>query len=186
MTGFTVAFVCSGNRFRSPLAEHLLRLRLDGRDVQIESLGTLELGSLPPLPEAQDEGRRRGLDLSDHRSRSLAGADLSGIDLVIGFERSHIVTAVIDAAAARDRTFTLPELVGLLDGLAAPDTAAPADRARALVRRAAARRPPDPQLLHVPELPDPLRRTPEEQRQIAADIEALVERLASSLFGAAR
>jgi protein-tyrosine phosphatase len=181
---FRVAFVCTGNRFRSPLAERVLRQRVDDLPVEIESLGTLQLGPLEALPEAIREADRMGIDLTDHRARSLAGADLSDTDLVLGFERAHVVTAVVDAKASRDHTFTLPELVALLDRVDAPQDLTPADRARSLVRRAAAHRPPDPQLRSVPELSDPLGRRRDEQRGIALEVEELVGRLADVLFKA--
>jgi protein-tyrosine-phosphatase len=179
---FRIAFVCSGNRFRSPLAEHALRRALDNFPVEIQSLGTLELGSMAALPEAIVEGKRLGLDLGEHRSRSLAGADLSTTDLVVGFERLHLRSAVVEAKATRDRTFTLPELVGLLDGLEAPASPDPAQRARALVTRAAARRPSDPHLLSTPEVPDPLGRSGDDQRRIADNVQQLADSLARALF----
>jgi len=185
VTPFAVAFVCTGNRFRSPLAEYILRRSVDGRAVTIDSFGTLDTGTAPPLPAAVAAARRFGIDITQHRARVLTPGELSQMDLVLGFERMHILTAVVDGGAARDRSFTLPEFVELIERLDDPRSSGAATRARALVRGSAALRAPDPQLLSVPELSDPLRRTPVEQEWIAEEIRTLVQRLAQVLFGAA-
>ena len=179
MTPLFVTFICTGNRFRSPLAESLLRNAVDSAVVTTESMGTLELGSVPPLPEAVAAARRFGLDLSSHRARPLTGSDLSERDLVLGFERMHVITAVVDAKAPRDRTFTLPELIGLLSDPDPPALTSP----QARIREAALRRSPDPGLGSIPELADPLRRSHAEQEWIADEIDRLVRRLARLLFG---
>jgi len=109
---------------------------------------------------------------------------LAETDLVLGFERMHVVVAVVDGMAVRDRSFTLPEFVELIERLDPQPSNAIGAHARSLVRTAAALRPPDPQLLSVPELGDPFRRTAVEQDRIAEQIRDLVERLARLLFGA--
>ena len=45
-----VAFVCTGNRFRSPLAAALLESEAEGLPVEIASLGTLDLGASRRCP----------------------------------------------------------------------------------------------------------------------------------------
>src|SRR5439155_11029532 len=109
-----VAFVCTGNRFRSPLAAALLAQKADGLPLRIVSLGTLDLGSEPALPEAVAIAEELGLDLSGHASRNLASVDLEPFDLVLGFERKHVVASVVEAGANIERTFTLPVLVATL------------------------------------------------------------------------
>jgi hypothetical protein len=87
----------------------------------------------------------------------------------------------VDCGAPRERTFTLPELVSLLpyEGAAETDTVS---AARELVRRAQERRTAS----HQPELADPLGATPDVFRFTAIEIQRLVDRLASVLFGAER
>jgi protein-tyrosine phosphatase len=184
MRPFRVAFVCTGNRFRSPLADALFRRATAGLPVETHSFGTLELGRVPPLPEALEEGARLGLDLVAHGARSLALADLSAEDLVVGFERMHLVTTVVEAGARRDHTFTLPELVGLLENDEEPGDGDPIARARRVVARAHEARPvDDPALFAVPELADPLGQGPAFFRETADRLDALVTRLARGLFG---
>ena len=85
--------------------------------------------------------RELGLDLSEHRARGLAQVDLSRADLVLGFERRHIKSSVVESGAPREVSFTLPELVGLLGRIPGPPLPSdPAERARVRVRQAHALR----------------------------------------------
>jgi protein-tyrosine phosphatase len=175
-----VVFICTGNRFRSPLAELLFRHAAAEFPVRTSSRGTLELGPLPALPEAFEEAERLGLDLSRHRTRALDGEDLSDADLVIGFERMHVLTAVMDAHAQRARTFTLPELVELLEQGPRPAAADSVERAREAIAAAASARS---RRHAMPELPDPIGRSRRFFRETAAELEDLVGRLRDGLFG---
>lgn len=179
-----IAFVCTGNRFRSPLAAALLSQQTNGLPLQIASLGTLELGAEPALPEAIAIAESLGLDLSGHRARGISEVDLRPFDLVLGFERRHVVASAVDAGASVDRTFTLPELVELLGQLRGrPLPSDPVERARVRVRQAHAARQPGFRNSAVPELPDPLGKTVAAQREIARELASLVSMLARRLFG---
>jgi protein-tyrosine-phosphatase len=153
--------------------------------VRVSSMGTLDLGGIPPLPEALSLGPKLGIDLSRHRTRALAGNRLSDADLVVGFERMHLVTAVVDGGARRERAFTLPELVGLLEGAEIPNDAEPIERARAAVAAAQGRRPRSEELVGRPELPDPLGGSADVYRWTAEAVREQTSRLAAALFGAA-
>jgi protein-tyrosine-phosphatase len=180
----SVAFVCTGNRFRSPIAAALFE-RIGAPDVDVRSLGTLELGSVPVLPEAAAAASRLGLDLSDHRASGIAPGSLAELDLVIGFERAHVATAVIEGGARRERTFTLPELVELLDSRHEAAGETPSERARAAIRQADAfRRTRESSKL--PEVKDPLGRSESEQAKIGQQVERLTLALARALFGERR
>lgn len=133
---FDVVVICSGNRFRSPIAQTVLQEASAGLPVRVGSAGTLDLQPGPALPQAITIGKSLGLDLSAHVSRRVAGSDLSEADLVIGFEPIHVATAVVDAGARRERTFLLTELMELLSGVGLPNDAKPVERARSAVREA--------------------------------------------------
>jgi protein-tyrosine-phosphatase len=176
-----VAFVCTGNRFRSPLAAALLAREADGLPLRIVSLGTLDIGSRPALPEAVAIADELGLDLSGHASRNLAKLELEPFDLVLGFEREHVMASVVDAGAQRERTFTLPELVGLLRRLPDPPPQTdPIERALVRIREAHAARSQG--FRQIPELGDPLGKALRIQRQTAAELSDLVSELAVGLF----
>lgn len=178
---FRIVFVCTGNRFRSPLAETFFRHSVGDIPVWTTSLGTRELSNKGALPEALAEAASRGLDLVEHKAQPLTGENLSSVDLVVGFERAHVVMAVVDAHAPRDRSFTLPELVELLEVGRPASADTQLERARQAIDAASSARP-DANLLSVPEIGDPLGASPEIFRDTAAEIEQLVRRLVATLF----
>jgi protein-tyrosine phosphatase len=180
-----VVFVCSGNRFRSPIAEALFRGLAPDLPLDVSSRGTLDLGSVPVLPEALAEGGRLGLDLSAHRARTIAAGELADAELVIGFERRHVATAVVDGEAPRERTFTLPELVALLEQIERPLSSEPLEHAREALALVARERP-DGSPVGVAELADPIGRGAAFSRETADRVQALTEALARSLFGRGR
>ena len=180
---FDVVFICTGNRFRSPLAAAALGAARAEPRIRASSVGILELGPVPALPEAVELARSFELDLSGHRARGISELDLAPLDLVLGFERTHVHAAVVDAAAAVERTFTLPELVRLLESLSELASAdGRAASARARVRQAHEARPPNFRAAAAPEIVDPLGRSQRKQREVAEEVRRLVERLAQLLF----
>jgi protein-tyrosine phosphatase len=178
---FGVVFVCTGNRFRSPLAAAIFREATAGLPVRVSSAGTLELGAMPALEEALEAGSRIGVDLTSHRSRGLIGLDLSAADLVVGFERHHLGAAVLDASAPRHRVFTLPEIVTLLERLPDPEPVDALERARRLVALAAESRGQETWRT-TSELEDPIGLSRGKQRSIAEQVRELTERLSRALF----
>jgi protein-tyrosine phosphatase len=178
---FELVVICTGNRVRSPVAEGFLRVLLEGLPVRISSAGVLDLGPVPALPETIDAAGALGLDVSQHRAGCLVGRDLSGADLVVGFEQRHVATAVVDAKAPREKTFTLVEIVDLLERVLPATEEEPAERARQAVERAhALRQGRREQAL---ELSDPLGGSAEVYRTTITRVRDLSERLAVRLFG---
>ena len=111
-----VAFICSANRARSPFAAALLRRHLVLLPVHVESYGTLEQRGAPALPQAIDAARAFGIDLTQHRARTLALGQLAESDLVVGFEPFHVASAVDTGKVPHARAFLLGELAKLLEG----------------------------------------------------------------------
>ena len=178
-----IALLCTGNRFRSPIAETLLRDLTHDLPVEVSSFGTLSLGAAPALPEALEASAAMGLDLSAHRCRHFSEANLASADLVLGFERMHVATAVVDGGAEPQRTFTLPELVELLREAESPRSHDPVDRAREAIVLAQGIRSGRSQHVELLEVGDPFGRSPKVYREKAARVEALCSELASRLFG---
>ena len=149
----------------------------------VASLGTLELGPVPALPEAVKIAESYGLDLSGHRARNIAEVDLEPYDLVLGFEQMHVAAAVVDGGARLERTFTLPELLHQLEAIPDPPSRTEAmERARQRIGDAHAARPPERPAKAVPEIADPLGKTWPAQRRTAEEVRALVVELSSRLF----
>jgi len=105
-------FLCTGNICRSPLAEVLLRARLeaDGIKARVHSAGVLEPG-LPAHSHGISVAAQRGLDLTAHRSRLMTAPMLMEADLVLGMAREHVREAAVLAMEAWPRIFTLKEFV---------------------------------------------------------------------------
>jgi len=166
---FDVVFVCTGNQFRSPLAEAVFARETSGRPVHVASCGTSANEGSAAFAEALELVGELSVDLSRHRSRRLNG--LAEADLVLGFERTHVERAVVDGGAARERSFTLPQAVELLE--ASPRKGSPVERVAALAPG---------NLLAAPEVEDPIGLPTERQREIMAEVQDLSSRLAAALF----
>ena len=80
-----ILVVCVGNICRSPAAEAKLR-QLAPASVQIASAGIQALVDHPADPQAQEEARKDGLDLSAHRARQLTDAMCQAHDLILVME----------------------------------------------------------------------------------------------------
>ena len=184
MDTFSIAFVCTGNRFRSPLAEafvHRLTLELP---VSVDSYGTLELENAPPLPEAAEIALSCGISLVDHRTRYLNNASLEDVDLLLGFEPAHIRQAVVDGQAPRERSFTIGDsFPPPADGLVLPDDDV-VKRARSLVATAGDRLA-ELQNPKMSSMRDPFGGSWKLYRQTASDVRDLSVALVERLFGVA-
>jgi protein-tyrosine phosphatase len=175
---FDVVVICSGNRFRSPIAEAVLGRAAEGLPVRVRSFGTLNLPPGQALPEALELAPGYGLDLVPHQSHPLAGEDLSDADLVIGFELTHVAMAVVGAKAKRERTFLIADLVAALKASRPPQENDFVERARHAVREADRARTADrPQ-----EIADPIGGPASGYRRTADEVYLLATRVAERLF----
>jgi protein-tyrosine phosphatase len=180
---FSIAFVCTGNRFRSPLAEAFVHRLTLGLPVSVGSYGTLRQENAPPLPEAVEIALACGISVSEHRTRYLNNASLEDVDLLLGFEPAHIRQAVVDARAPRERSFTMRDFVPLLPatGLAVPNEEI-VKRARSLVA-AVEERLAELQNPTMSAMPDPFGGPWKVYRQTASDVRDLSIALVERLFG---
>jgi protein-tyrosine-phosphatase len=187
---FSITFVCTGNRFRSPLAEAFVHRLTLGLPVTTDSYGTLPLENAPALPEAVEIAEWGGISLVGHRTRYLGNASLQDVDLLLGFEPEHVQQAVVDAEAPRERSFMLRDLVALLPAASegARSTTRNQDlvqRARSLVAVAGERfaESPDP-MMSV--MSDPFGGPAKVYRRTGSEIRDLSIALVEKLFGVAR
>ena len=182
---FSLLFLCTGNRFRSPLAASFVRRLTVGLPVAVASAGVLDVDGSPPLREATRLGASSGVSLSAHRARHLTRDGLRDVDLLLGFEQTHLSHAVVELGADRERSFTLPELVRLLDEIEPVADGMPlVSRARERVRLAAERRVAGA-VGSADEIRDPFGRSKKVARQTAVEIQRLSLELAGRLFDVA-
>jgi protein-tyrosine phosphatase len=90
---FSVLFVCTANRFRSPIAEAAFRKIIQERgfenDWVVGSAGCWTEDGLPPFPSAAWMLEHLGLDLSGHRSRSITRELIAQHQLVLVMEKNQ-------------------------------------------------------------------------------------------------
>jgi protein-tyrosine-phosphatase len=181
---FSIAFVCTGNRFRSPLAAAFVQRLTLGLPVSTESYGTLRVEDAPALPEAAEIAVWCGISLAEHRTRYLNDASLENVDLLLGFEPAHVRQGVVDALAPRERSFTLGDFVPLLPAAYGPPLSNEevVGRARALVADAG-ERSADSTGLRSTSIRDPFGGPWKVYRQTAFEIRELTIALVERLFG---
>lgn len=87
-----ILLVCTGNTCRSPMAEALLRRKLEERgfdDVTVGSAGTGAWDGAPASEGAYLVALEHGLDLSSHRARLLTRELANDATLVLTMGRHH-------------------------------------------------------------------------------------------------
>jgi len=130
----TILTVCTGNICRSPMAEVLLRHRLEGLPIRVHSGGTQALVGYEMPEQAVQLAVAQGVapgDAAQHRARYLAESMLEESDLVLTMAREHRTHAVQLSPASLRRAFTLREFARLGAGMTDAQVHAVADAAGA-------------------------------------------------------
>jgi protein-tyrosine-phosphatase len=161
----------------------LIRTLTDGLPLELRSFGLYDLGPVGPLREALVAAERLQIDISRHVARPLRSENLADSDLVLGFERIHVATAVVDAHARREHVFTLPELVELLAEVEIPAVGDPLARARLAVELAHDRRGGARAEEALAEIEDPWSQPNAVYSDTAKRVAELCRRLVPRLFG---
>jgi ribose 5-phosphate isomerase B len=115
MSHAVILLVCAANRCRSPLAEALLNRLLSQSPavgkVRVESAGLHALPDLPATPWAQAAAQEVGLDLRQHRSRSIDQLALDSYALVLTMEEVQAEALVATHPARAQQILQLSALV---------------------------------------------------------------------------
>ena len=187
----SILVVCTGNVCRSPLAEGFLRAALEGRlgasAPAVSSAGTAGWEGSPAMPESVAAAAEREVDISGHRGRALTRAHVDDADLIVAMAAEHRDTVARSVPDAESRTFTLKELVRLLDELPSADISEPRPEALAArlgeadrLRRSGFEGNP-----HDEDVVDPLGMPIDSYRAVAWELDEWSRRLADGLFGLA-
>ena len=111
----SVLFLCTANRFRSPLAAAIFcnKLNEDGRlaSWRVDSAGTWTVPGLPVIPMALLAAQQLGLDLNAHASVLVNAQMLAEHDLILVMETGHKEALASEFPFVRKRVYLLSEVV---------------------------------------------------------------------------
>lgn len=111
----SVLFVCTANRFRSPLAAALFTNVLKdmgiANDWRVGSAGTWAIPRQPTLPRVLSVSRRFGIDLSTHSSMPVSRKLLTEYDLILVMQASHREALMTEFPDLKERIFLLSDVV---------------------------------------------------------------------------
>lgn len=112
---FRILIVCTGNTCRSPMAEALLKHKVQSANladrIQVLSAGTFAGGGAASYNAGQVM-RTHGLSLDEHTPRQLSPALIQAVDLILTMTESHKRAVLSMAPEAEGKTFTLSEFAG--------------------------------------------------------------------------
>lgn len=99
-----VLMVCLGNICRSPLAEGILKSKVDPKKVQIESAGTgnWHVGNSPD-PRSIAVGKKYGVDITDQCGRQFEPADFDCFDHIYVMDSFNYNDVVAQARNEEDK-----------------------------------------------------------------------------------
>jgi protein-tyrosine-phosphatase len=111
-----ILIVCTGNTCRSPMAEVLLRNKIQrenfARQIIVSSAGVAVWGEGGASKEAQSAMGQRGINMENHRSRRLLFEDVVAADLLLTMTNSHKAAVLSLMPEAANKVFTLAEFAG--------------------------------------------------------------------------
>lgn len=111
----TILFICTANRYRSPIAAACFKRELSQRQLEqaweVQSAGTWAQEGLPAMPDAIMYARQFGLDIREHRSREVTAQMMEAADLVLVMERDHKEALQLEFQSSRHKLVLLTEVV---------------------------------------------------------------------------
>lgn len=111
----SVLFVCTANQCRSPMAAALLSSLADQRGEAdrwlIQSAGTWAEPDRPATQLAQTVMQRRGIALTEHRSRSVTAELLGSVDVVLVMTRHHQEALQAEFPVVQGRILLVSQLI---------------------------------------------------------------------------
>jgi len=118
-----ILFICTGNLCRSPIAAALWNKLICGQSQitnhqsQASSAGLKGIDGHPAHPLAVELMQARGLELAQHRSRTVTPDMLMNADLILTMENDHLQWILTKMPILQDRT----HLLGRWQGREIPD-----------------------------------------------------------------
>lgn len=110
----SVLFVCTANRFRSPIAAALFERRVQtefpAEGWRVESAGTWAEPGLTVIPSAKWVSEHLGLDLAAHKAIRIERELLAKYDLILVMENSHQEALRVEFPEIKDKVFLLAKV----------------------------------------------------------------------------
>ena len=112
-----ILFVCTGNTCRSSMAGAIARDLVQKKgwseeQVMVLSAGLAAVPGAPAAPEAVKAMEEQGLDLKEHRARSITPQLVEEADLILAMTRDHKRRLLAQFPQHRSKIYTLAEYAG--------------------------------------------------------------------------
>lgn len=112
----SVLFICTANRFRSPLAALYFAREVvrhgDDQDFQVSSAGVWTRNGQPATEDVIEFAEEYSLNLSFHKSRVVSDQILSNADLIIVMEAGQKEAITQEFPSVQSRIYMLTEAIG--------------------------------------------------------------------------
>jgi protein-tyrosine phosphatase len=104
MAKIKVLMVCLGNICRSPLAEGILKTKVDPKNISVESAGTGDwhIGQLPDKRSIK-VAKENDIDITDQRGRQFERSDFERFDLIYVMDNSNYEDVIAMARNDEDK-----------------------------------------------------------------------------------
>ncbi len=111
---FNIVVVCTGNLCRSPLAEALIRKKIESvpqANVNVQSTGVYAVDGYPATEEMVVQGNRLDVDLSNHKAQQLTPAIIERAGLILSVSTRHSNMIISDSPQAAQKVRLLGEFI---------------------------------------------------------------------------